>query len=193
MKVIVGLGNPGREYAKTRHNVGWMVIERLARQHQTTIDRRWRRRLRVIAMYGDSTWGSQVVRLLKPSTMMNRSGQALAVRQDLVAPEELLLVCDDVNLSLGRLRLRARGRAGGHHGLQSCFDALGTERVARLRIGVGGGEPGTDLARLVLSPFSRSERLALEDVTSRAAQAVETWVENGIEVAMNRYNSEQRP
>ena len=191
MKIVVGLGNPGRSYARARHNVGWMVVERLAALHRATIHRRVRRHLRLVAMYGDFTNGEQAVRLFKPYTMMNRSGEALAALPREVVPEDLLLVCDDVNLPLGRLRLRAQGSSGGHHGLQSCFEVLGTERVSRLRIGVGGGDPGADLSRFVLSNFTEEEHLLVEEMTGRAAQAAQTWVDNGVEVAMNRYNTVQ--
>ena len=191
MTVIVGLGNPGRAYVGTRHNVGWMVVERLAARHQAVLNRRVRRRWRVVAVAGDFKNGERVVRVFKPSTMMNRSGEALAVLRGVVAPEDVLLVCDDVNLPLGRLRLRAQGSSGGHHGLQSCFEGFGTERLARLRIGIGGGDRGADLTRVVLSTFTQEERPLLEEMTGRAVEAVETWIEKGVEVAMNRYNTAQ--
>lgn len=189
MKVIVGLGNPGRAYVETRHNVGWMVVEQLATRHQTAIDRRVRRWWQVVAVDGEFTSGDQMVRLVKPMTMMNRSGEALGALQGELAPGDVLIVCDDVNLPFGRLRLRAHGGSGGHHGLQSCLEGLGTEQVARLRIGIGGGEAGRDLTRVVLSTFTKSERPVLEDLTRRAAETCDTWVENGVEVAMNACNA----
>ena len=191
MKVIVGLGNPGRQYEQARHNVGWMVLDRLAAQHQTTFDRKYRHIVRVDGVSTDDVqMGNNTVKFFKPTTMMNRSGSALAHLKG-VQPEQMLLVCDDVNLPLGRLRLRAQGSAGGHRGLASCLQALGTEQVNRLRIGVGGGHPGADLTGHVLSAFTEEERPALEEIAQRAAQAIETWIEEGIEVAMNRYNPVQ--
>ena len=191
MKMIVGLGNPGRQYVGTRHNVGWVVVERLAALHQATISRRVRRRWKVVASWGEFHRGAQTVRLIKPLTMMNRSGEALAALKDQMAPAELLLVSDDVNLPLGRLRLRADGSAGGHRGLQSCFDVLGTDRVARLRLGIGGGVAGTDLAPVVLSAFTEVEQPIVEDMTGRAVEACDTWITDSIEVAMHRYNTAQ--
>ena len=189
--MAVGLGNPGRTYRWTRHNVGWMVIDTLARRYVVRLTRPLRRHSRLVARFAEVARGTQRVRLVKPLTMMNRSGEALALWRDGATAGDWLLVCDDVNLPLGRLRLRAQGSAGGHHGLQSCVEALGTERVARLRIGIGGGRPGADLTRWVLSPFDPAERPQVTHVVQRAVQAVETWIEQGIEVAMQRTNTGQ--
>ena len=189
MQAIVGLGNPGGEYAGMRHNVGWMVVERLAERHGTRIDRTRRRGLRAAARYGQFEHQGRVVRVIEPWLLMNRSGEALRAFGDELGAEDVLLVCDDVNLPLGRLRIRAEGGAGGHHGLASCLEALGTEQVARLRIGVGGGAPGADLVRVVLAKFRPDEQPQVAEMLERAAAACETWIEHGIEAAMNRHNA----
>ena len=191
MKVIVGLGNPGQAYARTRHNVGWMVIDRLAQPRHVVVSKQLRRFLHVVAVYGDYHEGTQTVRLVKPQTMMNRSGEALKTLQPDMAVSDLLLVCDDVNLPLGRLRFRAQGSAGGHRGLASSLQALQTEQVARLRVGIGGGRAGEDLIRVVLATFTSEEQSVVEPMIQRAVEACEMWVKEGIEAAMNRYNTAQ--
>ena len=165
MKLIVGLGNPGPHYEQTRHNVGAMVVRRLAR-----------RRL------------GPDVRLLVPDAMMNVSGEALARAALPERMEDLLLVCDDVNLPLGTLRVRPEGSDGGHHGLASCLQQLGTEAVPRLRVGVGSASLPKDLTEFVLSPFDPPERPVVEETLARAAEACELWAAGGIEAAMNRVN-----
>ena len=188
VKIIVGLGNPGHTYANTRHNVGFAVIEILGTRKGVRVDKRLVSQTdrRPAAVYGDYEHGAETVRLLMPLTMMNESGDA--VRDLDVAPTDLLVVCDDVNLPLGMLRLRPQGGAGGHHGLASCLDALGTEDVARLRIGVGISPLPEDLTDFVLSPFGREERPRITPLLEQASKACEVWVQEGIEVAMNRYN-----
>jgi len=182
MKAIVGLGNPGREYASTRHNIGFDVIEELAR--------RWNVRLRPWKSAADIAvvTGRGAV-LVEPQTFMNLSGDAvgrLAAFHKLDAAD-VLVVVDEVQLPLGRIRLRRSGSAGGHNGLKSIIQHIGTE-FPRLRIGVGRGDPQWDLADHVLSRFGREEREAVAEAVNRAADAVETFVDEGIEVAMNRFN-----
>ena len=195
MKTIIGLGNPGRQYAQTRHNVGWMALDRLAASHGIAMDQRLRQMLRVLANYGQGELGQETIRLVKPQTMMNCSEEAVAALQrrerDRMRPENILIVCDDVNLPLGRLRLRAEGGSGGHHGLASCLKQLGQREVPRLRIGVGGGEPGKDLAPFVLVPFADSERSLLNESLTRAVEACALWVTQGVEAAMNCANATQ--
>ncbi len=191
MKTIVGLGNPGQTYRGTRHNAGFMVIELLSERYNV----RMAQRLvnsgdgRPAGIAGDYQEGHEAAKLLMPLTMMNESGQAL--RAAAVDPQDLLIVCDDVNLPLGTIRLRAEGGAGGHHGMQSCLEALGTERVARLRIGVGIKELPRDLRDFVLSPFHSTERPVIKQAIAQAAEACETWVKEGVHAAMNRYNRVQ--
>lgn len=188
MKVIVGLGNPGHNYHETRHNVGFMVIQLLAERHGAQI---LTRRVnpedgRPAGVSGEFAYGGQTVQLLMPLTMMNESGEAMRTVEANV--QDVLIVCDDVNLPLGTLRLRAEGGPGGHHGLQSCLSALGTENMARLRLGVGAAEMPRDLHDFVLSPFDPAERPMMKQMIAQAADACEAWVKEGVEMAMNRYN-----
>jgi PTH1 family peptidyl-tRNA hydrolase len=165
-----------------------MVLQALAERHGVEL----RDRLvnpgdgRPAGVSGEYREGEQTVKLLMPLTMMNESGDVF--RAAAAAPEELLIVCDDVNLPLGALRLRPQGGAGGHQGLQSCLEALGTEQVARLRVGIGTAELPSDLESFVLSPFRREERPKVKRMIEQAAEACEAWVREGIETAMNRYN-----
>ena len=180
MKHLIGLGNPGREYEQTRHNVGFMVLERLGERHHAAwkMDRVFTARRAVV--------GS--VQLLQPQTMMNHSGVSLIPLAKQASPQDLLIVCDDVNIPLGTLRVRASGGPGGHHGLESCLAHLGTEDVPRLRVGVGRASMPNDLTGFVLSAFDREERPQLEEALSRAVEACEVWIEDGIHAAMNRTN-----
>ncbi|MBI2094067.1 MAG: aminoacyl-tRNA hydrolase [Candidatus Omnitrophica bacterium] len=189
MNVIVGLGNPGHTFAHTRHNVGFDVIERLARRYQISINQRLLTLSdhRPAAVFGDCEIKGIPVRLLMPLTMMNESGQALVAAASEVA--QLLIVCDDVNLPLGNIRIRPRGSSGGHNGLQSCLEALGTEQVARLRVGVGIEPLPSDLRDFVLSRFQSSEWPVIERVLEQVVAACETWVGEGLDATMNRYNT----
>ena len=189
MNVIIGLGNPGHTYHQTRHNVGFLVIDWLANRHGVSVTQRVTHPTdqRPAAVYGEYQEGERTVQLLMPLTMMNESGDALtAIGRP---PHELLVVCDDVNLPLGTIRLRPQGGAGGHHGLASCLTVLGTEDVARLRVGVGVAEMPRDLEAFVLSRFRNTELPLIKQAVVQAAEACETWVNEGIEAAMNRYNA----
>ena len=191
MKVIVGLGNPGQTFHQTRHNTGFMVIQFLSERHGVRMAARRVSAVdgRPAGVSGDYQIGGETVRLLMPLTMMNESGEAL---RDLeVPPQGLLVVCDDVNLPLGTLRLRREGGSGGHHGLQSCLEALGTEDVPRLRIGVGTAELPRELTDFVLSPFQSTERPVITRAIEQAAEACEQWITEGMDAVMNRYNNTQ--
>ena len=183
MKAIVGLGNPGREYAGTRHNIGFDVVDEVAR--------RWNVRLRPWKSAADVAvvvTGRGAV-LVEPQTFMNLSGDAVGrvAAFHKLEPADVLVVVDEVQLPLGRIRLRRSGSAGGHNGLKSIIQHIGAE-FPRLRIGVGRGDPQWDLADHVLSRFGREEREAVAEAVNRAADAVEMFVDEGIEVAMNRFN-----
>lgn len=185
MKLVAGLGNPGEAYRGTRHNVGFDVLDVLARRHGLVfegapvdaVQARWRR-------------DADPVILCKPLGYMNTSGEPLAglARYYRIEPTDILVVCDDVHLPLGRLRMRTVGSEGGHNGLKSVAAALGTIAYARLRIGVGRGDVRRDLADHVLARFDLEERPGIEGAITRAADAVETWVDRGAEEAMNLYN-----
>jgi PTH1 family peptidyl-tRNA hydrolase len=186
MKVVVGLGNPGTKYHGTRHNVGYAVIDSLAAGSGVG-----RFQDRFQAEIGEWLAGAEKVLLVKPSTFMNLSGRS--VRQVLdfyqLAVDQLLVVCDDVNLPLGKLRFRAKGTHGGHNGLRDIQNHLGTTDYARLRIGVDA--PGQDnLVDHVLSRFKPGQRQVIDDAVSTAVQGVELWVREGIQQCMNKYNGE---
>ena len=189
MKLIVGLGNPGREYRETRHNVGFLVVEEIARRHGLSFAMGPSQLPQVLVA---KRYGPAPLLLTKPLTYMNHSGDAVsAVAQYFdIAIGDLLVVVDEATLPLGRLRARGRGSAGGHNGLKSIIERLGTTEFARLRLGVGRGDPQRDLADHVLSRFDAGEQPELEAFVTRAADAAEMFAVEGIETVMNRYNPE---
>jgi PTH1 family peptidyl-tRNA hydrolase len=184
----VGLGNPGPEYTETRHNAGFRLADHLVARWQLGALRRGDRARSVAG-----TWNGHSVQVLEPLTYMNRSGAALAPLRDL--PEfdpsrDLLVLVDDVALPMGRFRLRGAGSSGGHNGLKSVEGALQRQDYARLRIGVGPPPPGLeDLADFVLADFTAEERATLHDLLDPMAEAVECWLDQGIEKAMSRFNA----
>jgi len=185
MKLVVGLGNPGAKYDGTRHNVGFAAVDVLAKRHGVA----WEAAPRgVEALIG--RWRSQDVVLAKPLTFMNLSGTAIVglLQFYKIEPPDLLVVVDEVQIDTGRIRVRPEGSAGGHNGLKSVIASLGTPQFPRLRIGVGRGEARRDLADHVLARFEPAERDVVEDSVARAADAVEAFVADGIEAAMNRFN-----
>ena len=194
MKLIVGLGNPGREYRDTRHNVGFLVVDEIARRHQLTLAMAPSQvpETFVAKKYGGSGGDGVPLLVAKPLTFMNRSGDAVGslARYYDIAPADLLVVVDEAALPFGRLRARARGSAGGHNGLKSVIERLGTTEFARLRLGVGRGDLRRDLADHVLSTFEPGERAELEQFIARAADAAEMFAVDGIEKVMNTYNPE---
>jgi PTH1 family peptidyl-tRNA hydrolase len=189
MKLIVGLGNPGREYRETRHNVGFLVVDELARRHDLTLVTA---PSQVPETMVAKRYGAEPYLVAKPLTFMNRSGDAVAAlsRYYEIAPADLLTVVDEAALPFGRLRARARGSAGGHNGLKSVIERLGTTDFPRLRLGVGRGDPRRDLADHVLAKFEPDERSGLDDFIVRAADAAEMFAVAGIEQVMNVYNPE---
>jgi peptidyl-tRNA hydrolase, PTH1 family len=183
MRVVVGLGNPGKQYHGTRHNVGFAVVDGLASGPTAG-----RFQSRFQAQVAEMMEGDEKVLLVKPETFMNLSGQAVHQVIDFykVELDDLLVVCDDINLPLGKLRIRSKGSHGGHNGLRDIQNHLGTQDYARLRIGVGAGEE--DLVDHVLGRFRPSERPVIEDAISLSIQAVSLWVGQGVDECMNRYN-----
>jgi PTH1 family peptidyl-tRNA hydrolase len=189
MKLIVGLGNPGREYRHTRHNVGFLVVDEIARRHQLT----WAMApSQVPDAFIVKRFGVAPLLLAKPLTFMNLSGDVVAAlaRYYDIAAGALLIVVDDVDLPFGRLRARARGSAGTHNGLKSVVERLGTTDFSRLRLGVGRGDARRDLADHVLSTFEPDERAELESFIARAADAAEMFAAEDISKVMNAYNPE---
>jgi PTH1 family peptidyl-tRNA hydrolase len=188
MKLVAGLGNPGRRYEGTRHNVGFEVLDRLARKQGLEWESAPRGVEALVAR-----WRSADTVLAKPLTFMNLSGPAIValVQFYKIGLADLFVVLDDVNIELGRLRARARGSAGGHNGLKSIAEAVGSEEYARLRIGVGRGDDRRDLADHVLAKFDAEERAIVAEAVSRSADAAELFVAEGIGPVMNRYNRKE--
>ncbi len=189
MKVVVGLGNPGEEYENTRHNIGYRVAEEiLGRRGHPYEERRARSLVSRVRIDG------AVVLVARPLSYMNRSGAAVAALLVLAeaGPEDLLVVCDDLYLEFGTIRLRPRGSHGGHNGLLSIIERLGTQGFARLRVGVGPAEPASAHADFVLAPFRRREQARVPDLVRLAADCVETAVSLGVTAAMNRFNAPSR-
>jgi peptidyl-tRNA hydrolase, PTH1 family len=186
LKVIVGLGNPGREYAQTRHNVGWWLLDELAAEWGIG---RFRADKQAATATGRvDPWA---VRLVKPITFMNRSGSALLPYKRMNAIDitrDLLVIVDDVALEPGRIRFRPNGSAGGHNGLKSVEQALATRDYPRLRIGVGAKPPQWDLADWVLSPMPKRDQELVRERFPDCVAGIRLWMEQGIEAAMNRYN-----
>lgn len=183
-KLIVGLGNPGPQYRSTRHNVGFLVIDRLLAAHPPE-----RSRSKFDAEVYECRDGVTPWLLLKPQTFMNLSGKSIAAALSwygLAAPDDLLVVCDDFNLPLGRLRLRRDGSAGGQKGLADTITRLGSAEFARLRLGIAA--PRSNAVDHVLGTFAPDEKSVIDEAIGRAAQAVEVWARDGIEAAMNRFN-----
>jgi len=184
MKLIVGLGNPGRRYQGTRHNIGARVIDTLARRHHVALrEEGW-------ADVGALTLDGARVLLARPQTYVNVSGTAVADlrRRHRLPLENLLVAFDDLDLPVGQIRLRAKGGHGGHNGMRSIIEALGSEEFARLRVGIARPPEGVDPADYVLSRFSKEEQAQLDEAVERAADAVEAFVRRGIEAAMSAFN-----
>ena len=185
MKLVVGLGNPGKQYVGTRHNVGFDVLQELARKFIAPLNRH-----KFDADYAEFSLGQEKVLLVAPQTYMNLSGQSVQKFCSFyhLEPTDVLVVCDDLNLPLGRLRIRASGSAGGQKGLQNIVQLLGTQDIPRLRIGIDPPPSGRDAKDWVLGAFGKSELSLVETVVQQAAQAVETWITQGLPTAMNRFN-----
>ena len=188
MHLIVGLGNPGRKYAGTRHNVGFEVVDLLADRFQVD----WESAPRGIEALVARDRAADTL-LAKPLTFMNLSGPAVLGLLQFYKIElpDLFVVVDDVNLELGRLRARAAGSAGGHNGLKSIIGALGSHEFARVRLGVGGGEPRRDLGDHVLGRFAPEERPIVAEAVTRTADAADLFIKEGIAPVMNRFNRKE--
>ncbi len=185
---IVGLGNPGKAYRNTRHNVGFRIIEILAERHNIKLKRKWRLKARV----GRGQIEGRDLVLVQPVAFMNLSGAAVRPVLDYyrIPLNGLLVILDDVNLELERIRLRGKGSHGGHKGLESIIAALGSDDFCRLRLGIGPG-PSSSMKRYVLGVFTPNEREVVELVLEQAAEAVEMLLREGMAAAMNKYNTKQ--
>ncbi|MFN3531025.1 MAG: aminoacyl-tRNA hydrolase [Candidatus Brocadia sp.] len=184
MKIIVGLGNPGERYLKTRHNFGFMVIDRLALQLEMECNQK-----KFQSFFCKKTIGQEEIILLKPQTFMNLSGVAVREAVDMYkcALQNLMVVCDDLDLPLGKIRIRRNGGCGGHRGLESVAASLGSTGFPRLKIGIGRPTAG-DPVDYVLSPFPREEEIVASEAIEKACQALETWIFEGIDACMNKFN-----
>jgi PTH1 family peptidyl-tRNA hydrolase len=190
MKLVVGLGNPGSEYRDTRHNVGFLVVDEIARRWR--LSEAWREKFE--ALHVKTAVGDEAVIAAKPLTFMNLSGQAVAGLAAFykIDPADVLVVTDDVALPVGRLRARPEGGAGGHNGLKSIIQHLGTPAFPRIRVGVGRGDDRRDLVDHVLGRFEAGERDTVSAAVLRAADAAEMFIAEGIERVMNVFNAAEK-
>jgi len=185
VKLIVGLGNPGKKYQHTRHNLGFLVIDRLAQQNHIALSKKF-----CDALIGEWSIGGENVILAKPQTFMNRSGTAVKamLRKYRGGSEDLLIVYDDLDLPFGRIRIRTQGSAGGHRGVESIMETLAAAPFCRIRVGVGRPPGGMDAVDYVLEAFDAGEAGALSEILDRAAAAVECLLRDGVQRAMELYN-----
>jgi peptidyl-tRNA hydrolase, PTH1 family len=185
VKFIVGLGNPGFEYNSTRHNIGFSVVKELAKENKIKIKEK-----RYAALIGRGKINREDAVLVLPQTYMNRSGDTVGdlVREEIEELDDLIVVCDDINLKLGRVRLKKQGSAGGHKGLESIISQLGRDDFPRLRIGIAAEVHKGDITRYVLAPFRRKEHKSVAHIVSLAGDALSCWMEDGIDEAMTRFN-----
>lgn len=186
MHIIVGLGNPDRKYQNTRHNIGFDVIDAIAKKHRIAVTERKHK-----ALVGRGLIGGEKVLLVKPQTYMNLSGESVRDALNFYKEDEreaLIVISDDVSLDVGRIRIRQKGSAGGHNGLKNIILHLGHDEFVRLRMGVGEKPPEYDLIDYVLGHFSKEERAVMDESAARAAEAVEVMIAEGAQIAMNKYN-----
>ncbi|HLR61618.1 MAG TPA: aminoacyl-tRNA hydrolase [Lentibacillus sp.] len=186
MKCIVGLGNPGKKYAKTRHNVGFMVIDELAERYD--------QKLKKDKFNGKSTVemsGGEKIILLQPQTFMNLSGESVRPLMDFyqMKPEDILVVFDDLDLPAGKIRLRQKGGHGGHNGIRSIIDHVGTKEFNRLRIGIGRPDTAMPVVDYVLKPFSKAQQEDVRSSIDKGADACEAWMQQTFAKVMNDFNS----
>ena len=190
MYIIVGLGNPGREYQNTRHNIGFQVIDAIAEKNNISVKEK-----KYKALIGKGVVAGQKVLLVKPQTYMNLSGESVREVIDyykIDEKEELIVISDDISLDVGQIRIRKKGSAGGHNGLKNIILHLGHDQFERIKMGVGEKPQGYDLADYVLGHFTQMEQEILQDSIARAVQAVETIMTDGVDQAMNRYNQKNK-
>jgi PTH1 family peptidyl-tRNA hydrolase len=185
LKAIIGLGNPGRQYAKTRHNLGFLVVDKLASLLDVSFNKK-----ECHAKTSIKSGQGQCLLLAKPLTFMNHSGQAVAalMKKYSIQPDEILIICDDLALPPGKVRIRAKGSAGGHKGLESVIEYMGTNLFPRLRIGIGPVPEDFLGADYVLSTYTSEEMKQVQEWVTLAVHACRTWLELGIDVAMSGYN-----
>lgn len=188
MYLIAGLGNPGKEYENTRHNAGFLVMDKLEEKLGADISEKKHK-----ALCGRGVINGEKVILLKPQTYMNSSGESLRAAADYykIEPDHILVIYDDISLEPGQLRIRSKGSAGGHNGIKSIIAHLGTQDFPRVKVGVGAKPPRMDLADYVLGHFSQAERKLMDEAASEAADAVCQILTEGIDRAMNLHNAKK--
>ena len=189
MKLVAGLGNPGRDYAGTRHNIGFGVIARISDKYNIPLTDKEHK-----AICGKGMIGGEKVILAQPQTFMNLSGECVRSLVDYykLESEDIIIAYDDIDLEVGQLRIRSKGSAGGHNGIKNIISHLGTNEFPRVKVGVGGKPEGGDLVRHVLGRFSREDEKVIGEVLDVAVEAVETILSDGVEAAMNRYNAKRK-
>ena len=183
MFLIVGLGNPGKEYEDTRHNIGFKVVDNIAKEYNIQINRQ-----KFKGIYGEGFINGEKVILLKPTTYMNLSGESVmeVVNFYNIENDEILIIYDDISLDIGKLRIREKGSAGGHNGIKSIIAHLGSEVFSRIKIGVG--QPNSDLVKHVLGKFSKEEMVILDESIEAATNATAEIIKNDVKTAMNQFN-----
>lgn len=186
MKLIVGLGNPGGRYLNTRHNIGFLAAERVAEAHRIELNQ-----TKFKAEIGRGEIGGDDVIIAKPQTYMNRSGESVSSLLSFfrLNPSDCILICDDMELPLGKIRVRGKGGHGGHNGLRSIIEHTGSQEFVRVRVGIGRPKEQSQVSGYVLSPFAKDEKQVIEDAIAKACRAVETLIADGIEAAMNKFNA----
>lgn len=185
MKLVVGLGNPGDDYVKTRHNIGFMVADSISKANSITLNQ-----TKFKSIIGRGTIGSEDVIIAKPQTYMNRSGESVSSLLFFykLEPSGCIVICDDLELPSGKIRVRGKGGHGGHNGLRSIIEQTGSQEFVRVRVGIGRPTDASLVSNYVLNPFSKDEIPLVEDAIEKASRAVEAIVTEGVEVAMNRFN-----
>ena len=191
MRLLVGLGNPGIEYQFTPHNIGFLAVDRIAENCGIQVDNRHCK-----ALTGRARIGNEEILLAKPETYMNLSGMSvleLSRKYEIDPAKDLIVIYDELDLPLGMIRVRARGSSAGHNGMQSIINAMQTEEIARIRIGVAPDDPGKGGAKYILAPFRKSQLPAVDEALDLTAQAVNVILSDGIATAMNRFNRKNKP
>ena len=189
LHLIAGLGNPGLRYRKTRHNLGFMVIDAINKSLSGSLKKREHQ-----AETTETTLAGQPVLLVKPLTYMNRSGEAIGdiAAQYRVPTDRMLIIYDDVALPFGQLRIRGKGSSGGHNGLESIINELDTDNFSRLRLGIGSDNAKEDMIKFVLSKFDRQEKKLIDEFLNNAINAINSYITNGLEKTMNEFNTRQK-
>lgn len=185
MYIIIGLGNPGKKYENTRHNVGFDVVDRFAKKHGISVDK-----LKHKALIGEGRIGSEKIVLIKPQTFMNLSGESVISAVNFYKPDmdKVVVVYDDIDIDVGHIRIRKKGSAGSHNGMKSIIKHISTQEFPRIRVGVSKPAPGRDLADFVLSRVEKDKQKDMDEAIEKAVEAIEVMVEHDLDLAMNRYN-----